>query len=163
PSRPQRSFGWTDLVAFAALGAVIYGVVTVAGEWTGQLQPVAEIHLQCQYLPLYTLFSLTRGVIAYIISFLFTMGYGYVAAPGLGSYMSLAIEKGDVIAQILGVLAMLAMIVLLDQLVWRPVVAWSQKFSDEDTSAQGVTESWLWERIRRSSLWDGFSRLMNWL
>src|SRR4051794_8097397 len=85
PSRPERSFAWADLIAFAALGAIIYGVVAVAAEWTGRLQPVAEIHLEYKYLPLYTLFSLTRGVIAYVISFFFTMIYGYVAARVRGA------------------------------------------------------------------------------
>jgi len=70
--------------------------------------------------------------------------------PGLGSYMSLAIERGDGRGQVLGVLAMLGMIVFFDQVVWRPVVAWSQKFTDEERGS--VSESWLWERIRRSRL-----------
>src|SRR6185295_18531194 len=55
----------------------------------------------------------------------------------------------------LGVLAMLAMIVLMDQLVWRPVVAWSQKFTDEETSAGA--DSWFWEWFRRSNVWRALS------
>jgi NitT/TauT family transport system permease protein len=70
--------------------------------------------------------------------------------------MSLAIDRGDGRAQVLGVLAMLGMIVFVDQAVWRPVVAWSHKFSDaEPTSA---SPSWLWERIRRSRLWRAGSQ-----
>ena len=68
-----------------ALGAGIYAVVTVAKEWTGVLQPVAEVHLEARYLPGYTLFSLTRGVLAYLVSFLFTMVYGYAAARIAGA------------------------------------------------------------------------------
>lgn len=64
--------------------------------------------------------------------------------------MSLAIERGDGRAQVLGVLAMLAMIVAVDQVVWRPLVAWSHKFTEEETPAPG---SWLWDRVRRSRLW----------
>src|SRR3954453_21181436 len=74
----KRAFGWADLVVLGLLIAVIYAVVRVAREWGGQLQSVAEIHLEARYLPLYGLFSLTRGVIAYGISFLFTMVYGYM-------------------------------------------------------------------------------------
>src|SRR5438046_8339995 len=55
-------------------------MVTVAREWSGPLQAIAEIHLEARYLPLYALFSLTRGVIAYGVSFVFTMVYGYVMA-----------------------------------------------------------------------------------
>src|ERR1051325_8902194 len=65
--------------------------------------------------------------------------------------MSLAIERGDFTAQVLGVVGMLGMILCVDQLVWRPVVAWAQKFTDEETSS--ATNSWLWERIRRSRVW----------
>src|SRR5438552_10908301 len=83
--RPQRAFDWIDLGVLVALGAGIYAVVTVAKEWTGVLQPVAEVHLEARYLPGYTLFSLTRGVLAYLVSFLFTMVYGYAAARIAGA------------------------------------------------------------------------------
>src|SRR5438552_2917220 len=83
--RPQRAFDWIDLGVLVALGAGIYAVVTVAKEWTGVLQPVAEVHLEARYLPGYTLFSLTRGVLAYLVSFLFTMVYGYAAARVAGA------------------------------------------------------------------------------
>jgi NitT/TauT family transport system permease protein len=286
--RTERPFDWIDIAVVGLLVGLIYAMVTVAREWSGPMQPVAEIHLEASYLPLYAMFSLARGVIAYGVSFLFTLVYGYAMArvagaerlmlpaldilqsipvlgflpglvlglvhlfprrnlglemasvlmiftgqvwnmtfsfysslksvppelvavarlskltwwerfmrldlsfaatglvwnsmmsmaggwfflsvseafvlgehdfrlPGLGSYMSLAIERGDARAQVFGVLAMLGMIVFVDQLVWRPVVAWAQKFTDEETGS--VSESWLWERLRRSRLWRGCSRL----
>lgn len=262
------------------LAALIYALVTVARQWSGPLQPVSVIHLESRYLPLYALFSLSRGVMAYVVSFLFTLVYGYVMArvcgaekvllpvldilqsipvlgflfgfvlglvylfpnqnigleiasvlmiftgqvwnmtfsfysslksvppdlvavarlarmswwerffrldlsfaaigllwnsmmsmaggwfflmvseafvlgehdfrlPGLGSYMSFAIERGDRWAQLLGVLTMLGMIVLVDQVVWRPLVAWSHRFTDEETTTSG---SWLLERLQRSHI-----------
>src|SRR5207247_5868486 len=54
-------------------------------ECSGALQPLAEIHLEARYLPLYALFSLARGVIAYGVSFLFTMVYGYTMARVAGA------------------------------------------------------------------------------
>lgn len=288
PTGPERrTFEWFDWAAFAMLVTLIYAVVTIAREWSGPLRPVSDIHLEPRYLPLYAVFSLSRGVIAYGISFLFTMVYGYVMArvtgterfllplldilqsipvlgflpgfvlalvhlfphrnvgleiasvlmiftgqvwnmtfsfysslksvppdlvavsrlarmtwwqrflqvdlsysatglvwnsmmsvaggwfflmvseafvlgdhdfrlPGLGSYMSLAIERGDATAQWLGVLAMLGMIVFFDQIVWRPVVAWSQKFTDEEPGA--IPKSWLWERLRRTRIWARCTR-----
>ena len=285
--RTPRAFGWVDLAVAGLLAAFIYALVTVAHEWRGPLRQVPEIHLEARYLPLYSLFSLSRGVMAYGVSFLFTMVYGYAMArvagaervmlpvldilqsipvlgflpgfvlglvylfphqnigleiasvlmiftgqvwnmtfsfysslksvppdlvavarlarmtwwerffrldlsfaatgllwnsmmsmaggwfflmvseafvlgdhdfrlPGLGSYMSLAIERGDGRAQLLGVLAMLGMIVFVDQVVWRPLVAWSHKFTDEETTAP--SGSWLWERIRRSRVWQAGSQ-----
>jgi NitT/TauT family transport system permease protein len=286
-TRAPRAFDWIDLAVIGLLAAFIYALVTVAHEWSGPLQQVPVIHLEARYLPLYALFSLSRGVMAYGVSFLFTMIYGYAMArvagaervmlpvldilqsipvlgflpgfvlglvhlfphqnigleiasvlmiftgqvwnmtfsfysslksvppdllavarltrmswwerffrldlafaahgllwnsmmsmaggwfflmvseafvlgehdfrlPGLGSYMSLAIERGDGLAQLLGLLAMLGMIVAVDQIVWRPLVAWSHKFTDEEmTDAPG---SWLWDRIRRSRVWGAGSQ-----
>ena len=54
-----------DLAVLALLVALVWGVVTVAREWSGPLKPVAEIHLEARYLPLYVMFSLARGVMAY--------------------------------------------------------------------------------------------------
>lgn len=52
--------------------------------------------------------------------------------PGIGSYMTVAIERGDVRAQISGVIAMGAIIVIVDRLVWWPLVLWSRKFKLDD-------------------------------
>jgi hypothetical protein len=70
--RTPRAFGWVDLAVVGLLAAFIYALVTVAREWSGPLQQVPEIHLEGRYLPLYALFSLSRGVMAYGVSFLFT-------------------------------------------------------------------------------------------
>ena len=83
--RTARAFAWTDLAVFGVLVALIYAVVTVAREWSGPLQPVAVIHTEARYLPLYALFSLTRGVFAYGVSFLFTMVSGYAMARVAGA------------------------------------------------------------------------------
>ncbi len=278
-----RPFGWIDAAVLGFLATLLVGLGAVAQEWRGPLQPVPAVSLEIRQLPLYTLFSLTRGVLAYGVSFTFTMVYGYGMArvpgadrvmlpvldilqsipvlgflpglvlglvhlfpnrnvglevasvlmiftgqvwnmtfsfyaslksvppdlvavarltrmswwerflrldlaysahgllwnsmmsmaggwfflmvseafvlgehdfrlPGLGSYMSLAIERGDIWAQLFGVSAMLGMIVFVDQVIWRPLVSWSHKFTDGDTIV--APESWLWERIRRSRLWS---------
>jgi NitT/TauT family transport system permease protein len=81
--------------------------------------------------------------------------------PGLGSYMAVAIEQGNVHAQVLGVLSMLLMIVFLDQIVWRPVVAWSQRFNLEDRDASGESNSWLWNQLRRSRYFLFLTRLFH--
>ena len=49
---------------------------------------------------------------------------------------------------------------LLDQFVWRPVVAWSQRFTSEEGETQNVLDSWLWNRIRRTRSWMVLTRLM---
>lgn len=77
--------------------------------------------------------------------------------PGLGSYMRVAAEQGNVKAELLAVLAMILMIVFLDQVLWRPVVVWAQRFRIEDTVQNADSQSWFLNLIRGSRLirrWD---------
>lgn len=77
--------------------------------------------------------------------------------PGLGSYMSVAVEQGNVRAEIYAVIAMILMIVTLDQLLWRPIVVWAQRFKVEDTVQNDAPKSWVMDLLRRSPLlrrWD---------
>ena len=75
---------------------------------------------------------------------------------GLGSYMSVAQQQNNFAAQAWDVVAMIVMIVLLDQLVWRPLIVWSNKFKMEDTEAEFQDRSAVLDYLGRS-------RLGNWL
>jgi NitT/TauT family transport system permease protein len=75
---------------------------------------------------------------------------------GLGSYMSVAQQQKDYAAQVYDVLAMLFLIIALDQLVWRPLIVWSNKFKMEDTEAEFQDRSAVLNYLGRS-------RLGNWL
>ncbi|MGH7788973.1 MAG: ABC transporter permease subunit, partial [Candidatus Binatia bacterium] len=276
-----RGGRWIDLLIIIALGALVAGVVGLAQRWTAPLRTTVDIDLSLWALPQYTLWSLSRGVAAYILSLLFTLVYGTVAAhnrvaervmipaldilqgipvlgflpglvlglvalfphsnvglelacvlmiftgqvwnmtfsfyaslravpvelreaarvyrfgwwkqfrtvevpssmiglvwnsmmsmaggwffltvaeaftlgdhdfrlPGIGSYMSVAIDRGDVRAMAGASLAMITMIVAVDQLVWRPALAWAQKFKLEDTEAREGATSWVFDLLRRS-------------
>ena len=61
--------------------------------------------------------------------------------PGLGSYLQTAANAGDTRAILWGVAAMIAVIVLMDQLIWRPVIAWSEKFKFEQVEASQTPRS----------------------
>src|SRR6266516_1071527 len=100
--------------------------------------------------------SMAGGWFFLSVSEAFVLGEHDFRLPGLGSYLSLAIERGNSRAQVFGVLTMLGVVVFVDQLLWRPVVAWAQKLTDEETDG---AESWLWERVRRSRLWNACLRL----
>lgn len=76
--------------------------------------------------------------------------------PGLGSYMNTAVEQGNGRAQIYAIATMLLLVVALDQLVWRPVVAWSQRFQVDDGAEVDPGDNWLLRLFRRS-------RLLKWL
>ena len=85
-----RRFSWLDLFVMIALAGLLYGLVDFADEWTGPHRLTAEIDLSPWALPQYTLFSLSRGLIAYLISLAFTLVYGYWAAKDAvaGAYSS---------------------------------------------------------------------------
>src|ERR1700716_3621120 len=86
----------------------------------------------------------------------FTLGDKDFRLPGLGSYLKAVADAGDVATLVLGMGTLIGIIVLLDQLVWRPLVAWSEKFRFEQTeSGEGATSAVL-VAFRRS-------RLVEWL
>ncbi|MGB6430625.1 MAG: ABC transporter permease subunit [Candidatus Acidiferrales bacterium] len=72
--------------------------------------------------------------------------------PGLGSYLQRASSAGDTKAIAWGLAAMIGVIVLLDQLVWRPVIAWADKFKMESVGAANVSRSAVLTLLRRSEL-----------
>ena len=278
-----RKLRWLDLALLAGVAGLAAGVVRLARGWTGALHPAVEIDPSPAALPGYALLSLSRGLLAYALSLLFTLGYGYWAArdrragrvlvplldilqsipvlgfmpglvlglvaafprsnvglelaavlmiftgqawnmtfsfyhslrsvprdlaeaaavsrfswwqrlrwvelplatiglvwnsmmsmaggwfflmvseafvlgdkdfrlPGLGSYMSAAVARGDGAAMVWAVLAMMAMIVALDQLLWRPAVVWSQRFRVDEAGQVEASRSWFLDLLRRSRL-----------
>lgn len=285
-----RSF-LVDLAIVVGLCGLLYGLSQVGGEWTGRLRPTVDIDLSPLALPRYTFFSLSRGLLAYLLSLAFTLGYGYWAAkdrlagrvlvplldvlqsipvlgfmpglvlalvgafpdsnvglemaavimiftgqawnmtfsfyhslrtvpreqvevatlyrfgwwralrrvelpfattglvwnsmmsmaggwfflmineafvlgdkdfrlPGLGSFMSVAAARGDVRAMVWAMAAMVAMIVLLDQLLWRPLVVWAQKFRVEEGGQTESMQSWFYDFLRRSRLIPAIAALV---
>lgn len=285
-----RSAALVDLLLVAGLGGLLFGLIGLGREWTAVQRPAISIDLSPWALPRYTLFSLSRGLLAYLISLGFTLVYGFWAAkdkragkilvplldvlqsipvlgfmpglilalvalfphsnvglelaavimiftgqawnmtfsyyhslrsvpqdlaevatvyrfgwrerlrkvelpfatmglvwnsmmsmaggwfflminesfqlghrdfrlPGIGSYMSVAVERGDGAAMVYAIIAMTAMIVVLDQLLWRPVVVWAQKFRVEEGGAQEVMSSWFLDWLRGSRLIGALGRL----
>ncbi len=87
----------------------------------------------------------------------FTLGKDSYRLPGLGSYLAAAAERGDVLALCLGLLMLVFVIVLLDQLLWRPLVAWSDRFKLEQAGGQAASSSRVLDALRDSELmaWIG--------
>jgi NitT/TauT family transport system permease protein len=113
-------FRWVEL-PFSAIGLVWNSMMSMAGGW----------------------FFL-------MVSEAFVLGDQDFRLPGLGSYMSVAVARGDGHAMTAAVLTMTAMIVALDQLLWRPVVVWAQKFRLEESGQTQAMESWFLDLLRRS-------------
>ena len=75
-----------------------------------------------------------------------------VALPGIGSWLSVAIDRRDFVAVAWAVGAMIVVILLYDQLLFRPVVAWADKFRFEQTASSPPPRSWLYDALRRTRL-----------
>jgi NitT/TauT family transport system permease protein len=288
-----------DIAVFLFVCAAIFGVYAIGRSWLGPAQPQAEISQDPRVLPLYALYSLVRISVAYALSLVFALAYGYVAAssrraemimvplldilqsipvlsflpgvmlamvaifphrqlgvelgsilliftgqvwniafsfysslktiprelneaaiiyrfgrwqrfaeldlpfstiglvwnsmmsvaggwfflmacemfvlgkrdfriPGLGSFLQTAASHGDTRAILWGVAAMVAVIVLLDQLVWRPIIVWADKFKFEQVESSGAAQTTLLNLIGRASIVLRLYRLLirpvfNWL
>jgi len=99
-----------------------------------------------------SMMSMAGGWFFLTVNEAFTLGNRDFRLPGIGSYMAVAIEKGDTRAMVWAILAMALMIVAVDQLLWKPLVAWSERFRLEDLAATEKPRSWVLDLIRRSPL-----------
>jgi NitT/TauT family transport system permease protein len=81
---------------------------------------------------------------------MFVLGSRDFRLPGLGSYLQTAASAGDTRSIVWGVITMIAVIVLLDQFVWRPVIAWAEKFKVEQVESSDAPRSWVLDLIRHS-------------
>ncbi len=70
-----------------------------------------------------------------------------VELPGVGSFMSEALLQANVSAVIWSVIALILNIILLDQLLFRPLVRWVHKFKYEDTASKNQNSSWFYSLI----------------
>ena len=74
--------------------------------------------------------------------------------PGIGSYISLAIDQRDLAAVGYAILAMLAFILIYDQLLFRPLLAWSQRFKVEAITEGEGERAWFLTMLERARLFD---------
>ena len=81
-----------------------------------------------------------------------SVGKTTVTLPGIGSYIALAIAKEDLAAIVWAIAAMLVVILLYDQLLFRPLVAWADRFRFEQQSGVTPPRSWVLDVLRRSGV-----------
>ncbi|QWP77375.1 ABC transporter permease subunit [Lysobacter sp. K5869] len=107
--------------------------------------------------------SMSGGWFFIVASEAITVGDTTVTLPGVGSYLALAIAREDFAAVGWAVAAMALTIVLCDQLLFRPIVAWADKFRSEQTASQQRPRSWMYELIRRTRAGKRALRPLTWL
>jgi NitT/TauT family transport system permease protein len=98
--------------------------------------------------------SMSGGWFFVVASEAISVGDMQVTLPGVGSYVARAIAERDLAAVGWAILAMSIAIVLCDQLLFRPMVAWADKFRYEQTASQAVPQSWVLDLFRRSALFQ---------
>jgi NitT/TauT family transport system permease protein len=99
-----------------------------------------------------SMMSVAGGWFFLMVCEMFVLGKRDFRLPGLGSYLQTAAEEGNTRAILYGLITMVAIVVLTDQLVWRPVVAWAQKFKFESVEAAETAQSPVLTLLRRSRL-----------
>ena len=87
---------------------------------------------------------------------MFVLGKRDFRLPGLGSYLQTAASNGDTSAIFWGLGTMIGVILLIDQLVWRPAIAWSDKFKFEQVESGAQPSSAVLNLLRRSNLLERF-------
>jgi NitT/TauT family transport system permease protein len=90
---------------------------------------------------------------------MFTLGDRDLRLPGLGSYLQTAANAGNTRAIWWGMGVMIGIIVVIDQLVWRPVIAWAEKFKFEQVESTDAPRSAVLDLLRSSRVLPFFSRL----
>src|SRR5579864_526971 len=91
---------------------------------------------------------------------MFVLGSRDFRLPGLGSYLQTAANAGDTKAICLGLATMVGVIISIDQVIWRPVIAWAEKFKLEQVASSEVPRSPILSLLRGSSLLPFLSRSM---
>ncbi|ORC47148.1 ABC transporter permease [Paraburkholderia terricola] len=96
--------------------------------------------------------SMSGGWFFVVASEAITVGNRSITLPGIGAYLAQAIVEQNLHAIGWVILAMTVVILAYDQLLFRPLVAWADKFRMETTSSGDAPESWLLDLIRRTRL-----------
>ncbi|TAM83061.1 MAG: ABC transporter permease subunit [Acidobacteria bacterium] len=118
------------------------------------LQRLREVELPSSAIGLVwnSMMSVAGGWFFLMACEMFVLGDRDFRLPGLGSYLQTAASAGDTIAIFWGVAVMVAVIVLLDQCLWRPIIAWAGKFKLEEIEGGESSKSWMLDLIRHSRL-----------
>lgn len=100
--------------------------------------------------------SMSGGWFFVVVSEAITVGHQSITLPGIGSYVAAAIAQRDLAAIGWAILTMLVVILLYDQLLFRPLIAWGERFRADNEPGEHSAESWVLKMLQRS-------RLIEWL
>ncbi|MFC4276419.1 ABC transporter permease [Achromobacter aloeverae] len=96
--------------------------------------------------------SMSGGWFFVVASEAITVSNQDIKLPGIGSYIAAAIDQQDLHAIFYAIIAMAVGILMYDQLFFRPLLAWADKFRFEDTQGNTAQQSWVLDLLRRGKL-----------
>lgn len=99
-----------------------------------------------------TMLSMSSSWFFIVASEAISVGNIQLTLPGIGSWLGLAIQQKNLVAVGQAMLAMGIVILIYDQLIFRPIVAWSDKFNLGQTASQSAPSSWMYAIMRRTQL-----------
>jgi NitT/TauT family transport system permease protein len=104
--------------------------------------------------------SVSGGWFFVVASEAITVNGDSVLLPGIGSYISVAIDHRDLHAVGYAILAMLVLILIYDQLLFRPLLAWVQRFKVEEIGGDEIEPPWFLVMLQRARLFHGLTWLL---
>src|SRR5436309_2823569 len=148
PSRLRPSF-W-DLVALPLLieAARMYHLSPWKRFWR------LEVPHAIPSLVRNMMMSVSGGWFFVVASEAITVAGQTVMLPGIGSYIATAINQRDLAAIGYAVLVMFVVILLYDQLLFRPLLAWSRKFQADPSADEDNVRPWFFIVLQRARLFD---------
>ena len=97
-----------------------------------------------------TMMSMSESWIFLVASEAITVSGHNILLPGIGSYIGMAIEHANRVAVVYAIITMIVVIALYDQLLFRPLVAWAEKFSAEVSVGESEVQSWVLNLFQRT-------------
>jgi NitT/TauT family transport system permease protein len=115
-----------------------------------------------------SMMSWAGGWFFLMASEIFTVGSRDFRLPGIGAYLQTAASTGNIHAVVAGIIVLVLTIIMLDQFIWRPILAWAEKFKVEMVSGEHPAQSFVRDFMSRSWLFEQlttqvFEPLMEWL
>ncbi|PIZ04670.1 MAG: sulfonate ABC transporter permease [Gammaproteobacteria bacterium CG_4_10_14_0_8_um_filter_38_16] len=107
--------------------------------------------------------SMSGSWVYLMLSETITVAHQNITLQGIGSYTALAIAHADKVAIGYAILAMFVVIFLYDQLLFRPLIAWAEKFKAEESASEIVSQSWVLDLFHRAEFFQFIGGYLSWL
>ncbi|MBT4963147.1 MAG: ABC transporter permease subunit [Francisellaceae bacterium] len=110
-----------------------------------------------------TMMSMSAGWFFVVLSEAISVNNQTITLPGIGSYIQLAISQSDITSIGYAIIAMFTVILIYDQLLFRPLLVWAEKFKSEIDDEEVYYESWIFDLLARTHLLKKLETFSSWL